>query len=73
MGNIKEHHEGNIQIGSMNVDLYHSDSMLLVKIEDQNSGLLKIISLQDKKNAVKFIVWDKAEGLLVHTIEPTDK
>ena len=78
MENNAEQNELNIQemtlqIGNMNVELCYSDTILTIKIEEQERSLLKLISLQDKKDAVKFIVWDKEDGLLVYTIEPVDK
>jgi len=59
--------EVKIGIGKFNVEMYFSDNILNMKIIETVSGLETLISLQNKEDSIKSVIWDNRAGLLSNT------
>jgi hypothetical protein len=53
-----------LKIGSMDVNLFYSDNVLNIKIEEKQIDMVTLLSLQQKESSIKYIFWDNKEGLI---------
>ena len=58
--------EINLKIGNINVDIFYSENVILIKAEEPQLDWVSSVSYEQKKEGIKTIIWDNVEGLILN-------
>ena len=63
-----EQGEINLRIGNMDISIFYTENVILIKAEEPQLEWLSTVSYEQKKHGIKTIAWDKMEGLMWNKI-----